>query len=70
VLANRNQVTLIWVPRHCDIPGNGKADEIDRQGAAISLLGPESALENLDVQREKQLKIGPIFNTALNGKIY
>jgi hypothetical protein len=43
-LANRNEVTLMWVPGHCGILGNEKADELARQGAAKPLLGPEPAL--------------------------
>jgi ribonuclease HI len=39
-----NEVTLIWVPGHCGIPGNKEADKLARQVSAISLLGPELAL--------------------------
>jgi ribonuclease HI len=41
-LASRNKVTLIWVPGHCGIPGNDKADKLARQEAAMPLLGPWS----------------------------
>jgi hypothetical protein len=34
----------MWVPGHCGILGNEKADEIARKGAAKLLLGPEPAL--------------------------
>jgi ribonuclease HI len=44
VLANQNEVILIWVPGHCGIPGNEKADKLAQQGAAMMLLGPELAL--------------------------
>jgi hypothetical protein len=44
VLANRNEVTLIWVTGRCGIPGSEKADKLAWQGAAMTLLGPESAL--------------------------
>jgi ribonuclease HI len=44
VLANRNEITPIWVPGHCGIAGSEKADELDRQGAAMTLLGPQPAL--------------------------
>jgi hypothetical protein len=32
------------VSGHCGIPGNKNADELARQGAAMTLLGPEPAL--------------------------
>jgi hypothetical protein len=44
VLANRNEVTLVWVPGHCGIPGNEKAGDLARQGAAMTLIGPEPAV--------------------------
>ena len=44
MLANWNEVTLILVAGHCGIPGNEKADELARQGAAMTPLGPEPAL--------------------------
>jgi ribonuclease HI len=43
-LAERNEVTLMWVPGHSGILGNEKSDELARQGAAKPLLGPEPAL--------------------------
>lgn len=43
VLANPTEVILIWVPGHCGIPGNEKADELARQCAAMTLLGPQPA---------------------------
>jgi ribonuclease HI len=43
-LACLNEVTLIWMPRHSDIPGNEEADKLARQVSAIPLLGPEPAL--------------------------
>jgi hypothetical protein len=43
-LASLHEVTLIWVPRHCGIPGNDDTDKLARQASAILLLGPEPAL--------------------------
>ena len=43
VLANLNEVTLIWVPGHHGILGNEEADNLARQASAAPPLGPEPA---------------------------
>jgi ribonuclease HI len=43
-LANLNEVTLIWMPRHQGILGNEKADKFARQASATSILGPDPAV--------------------------
>ena len=32
-------VTLLWIPSHCDIPGNDKADELAKQGSEMNQEG-------------------------------
>lgn len=43
-LAERNSVTLFWVPGHTGIDGNEKADELARNGSSTLYFGPEPAL--------------------------
>jgi hypothetical protein len=43
-LASLNEVTLIWVPRHCGVPGNEEADKFARQASVMLLLDPELKL--------------------------
>lgn len=40
-LSKKNLVKLYWVPGHCDIEGNEKADALARQGSGGQFIGPE-----------------------------
>ena len=45
-LSENNEVSLIWVPGHSDVPGNEKADELARIGSSTKFIGPEPVLGN------------------------
>lgn len=40
-LSVKNQVNLYWVPGHCGIEGNEKADLLARRGSSVQFIGPE-----------------------------
>ena len=44
VLSVHNGVRLLWVPGHCNIVGNERADQLAKQAAAIDFIGPEPVL--------------------------
>ena len=33
VLYNLNSIIILWIPSHCDIPGNEQADELAKKGS-------------------------------------
>ena len=39
-LAHNNNVTLMWVPSHCGVDGNERADLLANIGAALETMGP------------------------------
>ena len=41
VLSLHNSVRLLWVPRHCNIEGNERADRLAKQAAETYFTGPE-----------------------------
>jgi len=40
-LSLKNNIRLIWVPGHYDVPGNEEADRLARFGAQVTPIGPE-----------------------------
>ena len=44
-LHNQNDVetSIQWIPGHCDIPGNDRADELARQGTSVVAI-PDFAM--------------------------
>ena len=36
LLTTREQVTLLWIPSHCDIPGNERADALAKEGSELN----------------------------------
>lgn len=43
-LSRDNEVILAWVPGHCGVLGNEKADELARNGSNSEFIGPEPAV--------------------------
>jgi ribonuclease HI len=44
VLSIHNGVRLLWVPGHCNIVGNERADQLAKQAAETDFTGPEPAV--------------------------
>ena len=36
ILNTENKVTVHWIPSHCDIPGNDKADALAEEGTELN----------------------------------
>lgn len=43
-LSRNRQVTLTWIPGHCNFMGNEEADKLARKGSVTKMIGPEPAM--------------------------
>ena len=75
-LAHNNNVTLMWVPRHCGVDGNERADLLANIGAALKTVGPMPGpfIAECVTKRESKelgldccavLAVGPLWLLAL-----
>jgi RNase H len=60
-LSMTNRVGLFWVPGHCDILGNEKADELAKRGSGSSFCGADlrHLVEISGSRQSKQLVAAP-----------
>lgn len=69
-LSCRNKVNLYWVPGHCGIEGNEKADQLAKLGSSQQFIGPEPFIGlspanlKMELKNWEESKVQSIWNNT------